>query len=93
MLSGVYDQVRKTTTILASRAGIVVVLCLEASGQIRIVAGAENRCSKDQVLPYFRRFDPNTAHILAPDSLRDRLARFFADGNTVYNHSTDNKEN
>ena len=42
------------------------------------------RCSKDQVYRYGRRFDPNTAEILAPDSLRDRMARFFAEGCAVY---------
>lgn len=42
------------------------------------------RCSHDQAFLYFRRFDAKEAEILAPDSLRKRMACFFREGADVY---------
>lgn len=42
------------------------------------------RCSKDQVFLYFRRFDPTTVEILAPESLRERMRSFYESGVEVY---------
>lgn len=43
------------------------------------------KCSKDQVYLYFRRFDPTSFEILAPDSLRERMKCFYQKGLSVYN--------
>ena len=42
------------------------------------------KCSADQVFLYFKRFDPHTAEIVAPDSLRNRMKQFFTKGIEVY---------
>lgn len=43
------------------------------------------QCSMDQVLFYFRRFDPRTVEILEPLSLREKMRIFFNYGIEVYN--------
>lgn len=42
------------------------------------------QCSMDQVLFYYRRFDPRTVEILEPVSLREKMRNYFNDGAEVY---------
>lgn len=42
------------------------------------------QCSKDQVLMYYKRFDPKTVEIMAPESLRNQMRLFFYSGVETY---------
>ncbi|MDO4177491.1 MAG: hypothetical protein Q4D99_08495, partial [Bacillota bacterium] len=57
---------------------------------LRMEAGEDGyyqyyRCSKEQVFLYFRKFDPNIVQIIAPETLRSRMKRFFESGVEAYN--------
>ena len=41
-------------------------------------------CSGDQIYLYFRRFEPKDVEIIAPESLRERMRRFYSEGFAVY---------
>lgn len=50
------------------------------------------KCSREQVFLYFRKFDPNVAQIIAPESLRTRMKQFYVSGVNAYDPQNSNRQ-